>query len=128
MRKLLPASKRAAPATPQPGGAIEKAHWNRIAPLFGPLRVSADQLRQFRTIEGSDTEPWDVLLSLLAIDEHHALELLAQRTGLAYIAEPRLSESASRYYETVPPEVARTHLCAGVESDGVTMTVATAQP
>ncbi|MBL8964721.1 MAG: type II/IV secretion system protein [Phycisphaerae bacterium] len=65
---------------------------------------------------------------MLAIDEHHALEMLSKRTGLDLVAEPRLSESASRYYEIIPPEVARTHLCAGVESDGVAMTVATAQP
>ncbi|HLO39906.1 MAG TPA: GspE/PulE family protein, partial [Phycisphaerales bacterium] len=105
-----------------------RAEFSRLAPLFGPLKLTPEQLRQFRTIEGSDTEPWDVLLSMLALDEHHALELLAQRTGLKYIAEPRLSESASRFYEIIPPEVARTHHCAGVESDGVTMTVATAQP
>jgi hypothetical protein len=138
MRKLLPgASGGRAPAGggggPGTSGALAlkddmRAEFNRLAPLFGAFKLTPEQLRQFRTIEGSDTEPWDVLLSMLALDEHHALELLGQRTGLKYVAEPRLSESASRFYEIVPPEVARTHHCAGVESDGITMTVATAQP
>lgn len=100
----------------------------RAAKLFGPLKISPDQLRQFSKIEGSDEEPWDVLLSMLAMDEHQALELLAQRTGLTYAAEPRIQESASRFYEMVPPEVARQHHCAGVSSDGHVMHVTTAQP
>ncbi|MCC6428075.1 MAG: type II/IV secretion system protein [Phycisphaerales bacterium] len=130
MRRLLPARAGGGASSPTRSAdlAAPRAEWNKLAPIFGQLKLSAEQLRQFRSIEGSDTEPWDVLLSLLAIDEHQALELLAQRTGLSYIPEPRLSESASRYYEAVPPEVARTHLCAGVESDGLSMTVATAQP
>jgi general secretion pathway protein E len=65
---------------------------------------------------------------MLALDEHHALELLSQRTGLRYIAEPRNQESASRFYELVPGEVARQYHVAGLESDGQRMTVATAQP
>ena len=100
----------------------------RIAQLFGPLAVSAEQLRQFPKVEGSDEEPWDVLLSMLAIDEHQALELLAKRTGLKFAAEPRHQESSSRFYELVPAEIARSRHVAGLESDGVTMTVATAQP
>lgn len=100
----------------------------RISQLFGPFPVKADQLRQFPTIDGSDEEPWDVLLSMLAIDEHHGLELLSKRTGLAYIAEPRPHESGAKFYELVPPDVARAKLVAGLESDGSCMTVATAQP
>ncbi len=65
---------------------------------------------------------------MLALDEHTALLKLAERTGLRFIAEPRLHESASRYYEVVPPDVARRHHIAGLESDGRTMTVITAQP
>jgi general secretion pathway protein E len=99
-----------------------------VAHLFGPLKLTPGQLEQFRETEGSDTEPWDVLLSMLALDEHHALELLSQRTGLRYIAEPRNQESASRFYELVPGEVARQYHVAGLESDGQRMTVATAQP
>jgi general secretion pathway protein E len=113
-------TKPAAPAAP--------SELPRIAQLFGPLPLTAEQLRQFPQIEGSDEEPWDVLLSMLAMDEHQALELLAKRTGLKFIAEPRHQESASRFYELVPAEVARHRSCAGLESDGLTMTVATAQP
>ncbi len=95
---------------------------------LGPLALSAEQLRLYRTVEGSDTEPWDAMLSLLAMDEQQALSKLAQRTGLVYIAEPRLSESASRFYEVVSPDLARQHHIAGLESNGQAMTVATAQP
>jgi general secretion pathway protein E len=100
----------------------------RVASLFGPLKMSADQLAQFREAEGSDAEPWDVMLSMLALDEHKALEMLAERTGLKYIAEPRNTESATRFYELVPGEVARQYHVAGLDSDGQRMTVATAQP
>ena len=48
--------------------------------------------------------------------------------GLPFVAEPRLSESALRFYELVPPNIARERHVGGVESDGRTMTVATAQP
>ncbi len=128
MRRLLPARAGGSGGGSAAADQERRADLARLVPLFGPLKVTAEQLRQFRSAEGSDSEPWDVLLSMLAIDEHQALELLSQRTGLPYIPEPRLSESAARYYETIPPEVARTHLCAGVESDGFSMTVATAQP
>ncbi len=102
--------------------------WSRIAQLLGPLKLTAEQLKQFPKIDGSDLEPWDVLLSLLALDEHQGLELLAQRTGLPYIAEPRHQESATRFYEVVPPGIARQYHVAGLASDGHKMTVATAQP
>jgi len=92
------------------------------------LGVTAEQLRQFPLVEGSDEEPWDVLLSMLALDEHAALELLARRTGLPFVAEPRPAESAARFYELIPPDLARSRHCAGLESDGHVMTVATAQP
>jgi general secretion pathway protein E len=100
----------------------------RLAKLFEPLPISADKLRQFARTEGSDEEPWDVLLSMLAIDEHQALDLLSQRTGMPFDVEPRLNENASRFYENVPPEFARTRLVAGLESDGEVMSVAIAQP
>jgi len=102
--------------------------WSRVSLLMGPLGLSAEQLRRFPQAEGSDTEPWDVMLSMLAIDEHQGLELLARRTGLAFVAEPRHQESSSRFYEAVPGEIARQHQCAGLESDGIVMTVATSQP
>ncbi|MBX3382886.1 MAG: type II/IV secretion system protein [Phycisphaeraceae bacterium] len=112
----------AEPAGPSP------AQLARVASAFGPLPLTAEQLRQFPGIEGSDDEPWDVMLQMLAMDEHQGLELFSRRTGLPFIQEPRGSESASRFYELVPPDMARRHLCAGLESDGVSMTVATSQP
>lgn len=80
---------------------------------MGPLKMSADQLKRFAQTEGSDAEPWDTLLTMLAIDEHKALELLAQRTGLEYVNEPRVHENASRFLELVPPDVARQHQSRG---------------
>jgi len=100
----------------------------RLAQLLAPLPISAEQLKAFPAIDGSDVEPWDVLLSILALDEHQGLQMLAQRTGLRFVSEPSLSESASKFYEVVPPTLARNKLVAGLESDGNTMTVVTAQP
>jgi general secretion pathway protein E len=125
-RSIIPA--RSNGAAGRASTALVTDDWNRVADLFGPLRIPADQLRSFPLEPGSDTEPWDVLLSMLALDEHAALSRLAERTGLRYIAEPRLQESARRFYELVPPQAARQHSVAGLESDGHTMTVATAQP
>lgn len=109
-------------------GDAPVADWARVSQVLGPLRLMPDQLRQFARADGTDEAPWEALLSMLAIDEHKALELLAQRTGLRYIAEPRLQESAGRFYEVVPPDVARRHHVAGLESDGAVMTIATANP
>jgi general secretion pathway protein E len=115
-------------AAPALVSGAEGGDWSRIAELLGPLRISPDQLKRFPTEPGSDTEPWDVLLSMLAIDEHTALTHLAERTGLRYIPEPKLQESASRFYEVIPGDVARRCQVAGLESDGRVMTVVTAQP
>jgi general secretion pathway protein E len=117
--------KPGALATPAGPSAAELA---RLAALLGPLPITAENVRQFPSVEGSDEEPWDVMLSMLAMDEHHGLEMLAKRTGLRYAAEPKLHESAQRFYEVVPADVARSRLCAGLESDGHVMSVATAQP
>ncbi|MFN0132812.1 MAG: GspE/PulE family protein [Phycisphaerales bacterium] len=104
------------------------ASWARVAELLSPLPVAPDQLKRLPTEPGSDDESWDVLLSMMALDEHTALTRLAERTGLRFISEPRPHESASRFYELIPPDVARTHHVAGLESDGRTMTAVTAQP
>lgn len=113
-------------------GGRAGSEWSRVAKALGPLRINPDALRRFPRMDGSDEEPWDVLLSMLAIDEHRALELLSQRTGLKYVPEPRLQESAGRFYEVVPPDIARQFHAAGVESDGPaphgSLTIATAQP
>jgi general secretion pathway protein E len=114
------------PPPEKPNGASKAIA--RHAQWLYPLPMSAEQLRAFGTIDGSDEEPWDVLLSMLAVDEHKGLELLSKRTGLKFVPEPRLTESASKFYELVPPDFARARLVAGVESDGQAMTVACAQP
>jgi general secretion pathway protein E len=100
----------------------------RIAELFGPLKLTPDQLRKFPKEPGSDRDAWDVLLTMLALDEHTALTRLAERTGLHFYADPKPDASAAKFYEVVPVDIARAHLVAGLESDGRTMTVATAQP
>ncbi len=114
------------------GVSLVTDDWNRVAEMFGPLRIAPDRLRSFPTEPGSDDEPWDVLLAMLALDEQTALTRLAERTGLRYVAEPRLTESARRFYELIPPTVARSHHLAGVEMHGTgaarAMIVATAQP
>jgi general secretion pathway protein E len=115
--------------TPGEGSGVATADESvHLAEQLGGLRLTADQLRMYRRAEGSDVEPWDVMLSVLAMDEQQALAKLAERTGLPYVNEPRLQESASRFYETVPPELARRQHVAGVSSDGHALTVATAQP
>jgi general secretion pathway protein E len=112
--------------------------WSRVAEQFrgsaggeadnGGLVIKPEQLKSFPQLPGSDDEPWDVLLSMLAMDEHTALEKLSRRTGLAVEHEPRFDESASRFFEMVPASVARERLVAGLSSDGHTMTCVTAQP
>ncbi|QKK09864.1 MAG: type II/IV secretion system protein [Planctomycetota bacterium] len=120
----------ASPATPASGGggAITLDESAHLAEQLGGLKLTPDQLRVFRHAEGSDTEPWDVMLSLLAMDEQQALTKLGERTGLPFINEPRLQESSSNFYESVPPELARQQHVAGLSSDGHSMTVVTAQP
>ncbi|MCA9271957.1 MAG: Flp pilus assembly complex ATPase component TadA [Phycisphaerales bacterium] len=108
--------------------ASDAQRLEKAAASFGKLRLSADHLRTFAEAPGSDDEPWDVVLSLLATDEQRAMELLSERTGLPFVAEPRLEESAVRFYELVPPDIAREHHLAGLEQVGSAMVVATAQP
>ena len=121
-RALTKGAPKGEPAGPSPGELA------RVASMLAPLPITPEQVRQFRAIAGSDQEPWDVLLSMLALDEYHALQTLAERTGLSYVSEPVLQESALRFYETVSAEFARAKLVAGLSSDGATMTVACATP
>jgi general secretion pathway protein E len=104
----------------------------RAADAFGKIKLNAEHLRTFSMAPGSDEEPWDVVLSLLATDEQRALEMLSERTGLPFVSEPRLEESAVRFYELVPPDIAREHHLAGLEQVGThshpVLVVATAQP
>ena len=119
-------SKEAAPpngrhgAPPRDLAIDESPH---VAEQLGALRLTPDQLRVYRQAEGSDTDPWDVMLSMLAMDEQQALTKLAERTGLEFRAEPRLQESASTFYESVPPELARQQNIAGVDVVVVTESI-----
>ncbi len=113
---------------PQPAGALALDESPQLAEQLGGLRLTPDQLRVYRQAEGSDTDPWDVMLSMLAMDEQQALTKMAERTGLEFRLEPRLQESSSKFYETIDPDLARQQNVAGLESDGHVMTVATAQP
>lgn len=109
----------------------DRERLERASQAFGKLRLSPEQLRTFSVAPGSDDEPWDVILSLLATDEQRALEMLSERTGLPFFTDPRLEESAARFYELVPPDIAREHHIAGLEQVGTkhaAMVVATAQP
>ena len=108
--------------------AIVTDEWDRVSDLFGPMKLRPEQLRQFAQTEGSDEAPWDMMIQLLQTDEQSALEQLAERTGLEFQAEPRLEDSASRFYEFIPPDTARTLMIGGISSDGHVMTVATGQP
>ena len=119
--------KRGANAAPASGG-VSTGDLAVTARAMGAIGLTAEQLRRFPTIHGSDEEPWDVMLTMLATDELTALRRFAERTGLELVEEPRLQESSQRFYEAVPPGAARERHVAGVESDGHVMTVATASP
>ncbi|MFN7021766.1 MAG: GspE/PulE family protein [Phycisphaerales bacterium] len=116
--------------------AASATDWARIASQFaaaGPggasgLELKPEQLKSFPRLPGSDDEPWDVMLSVLALDEHTGLEKLSHRTGLRLEPDPRFNESAVRFYEMIPANLARERLVAGLSSDGHVMTCATAQP
>jgi general secretion pathway protein E len=101
---------------------------HRVAQSLQPLSVRPEQLAAFGTLPGADEEPWDLLLSTTATDEHAALEGLAERLGIEYEAEPRLEDSAELFYERVPGSAARRHHVAGLRIDDHVMVVATAQP
>ncbi|CAN5728804.1 type II secretion system ATPase GspE [soil metagenome] len=120
------AEMEVAARAPAPGALPRD--WSRVSALLGPLSPSPERLKSFPDTPGSDAEPWDTLLGLLAIDEHTALKRLADRTGLPLQNEPRLQESAARFYESIPGTMAREHQVAGLSSDGAVMTVATSQP
>ncbi len=108
--------------------AIVADEFAAIAERFGPLGLTPEQLRTIATAEGGDEHPWDLMIQLMGTDEQAALEALAERTGLPFRAEPVLDESSSAFYEHVSPDFARTHMIAGIASDGQAMTIAVAQP
>ncbi len=110
------------------GAALARADWDRVARVFGPLRMSPEQLKAFTRIDGSDDEPWDVMLQSMALDETSALKLLSDRTGLEYRAEPKLTDSASRFYELIEADFARQASVAAIEVDEGVYVVATSRP
>ncbi len=122
------------PAGPPPDLASVLAHSastgdiGRVANLFSSLNLTPEQLRQIQSTPGTDEEPWDVLLSTTAVDEHAALQALATQYGMPYESEPRADDSAERFYERIPADAARRHQLAGLGTDGHVMRIATAQP
>jgi len=109
--------------------AVERnAQLRRLVDHFKPLTVNPEQLRGFGDLPGVEEEPWDTLLATIGAEEQTALEALAARFGIAFDAEPKLNDSAERFYERVPPAAARRHLIAGIASDGQVMNIVTAQP
>ena len=116
------------PGAGRENAAIAPSDFGAVAEHFAPLGLTPEQIRTITTAEGADENPWDLMIQLMGADEQSALELLASRTGLPFEGEPVLDESASGFYEHVDPDFARTHMVAGVRSDGWTMTVAVAQP
>jgi len=126
------ASRRNGPATGDASGAETGADARRrlegVARLFQPLPIRAEQLGAMSAIPGADEEPWDAILSTAGVEEHAALRALAERAGLEFIEDPKSSDSAERFYESVPASLARQHQIAGLSCDAETMTVATSQP
>lgn len=106
----------------------DDARLRQVADLLSPVGVKADFLRRFNDQQGVEEDPWDVLLSAGATDEHTALEGLARKLGVPFDPEPKPGESAEKFYERVPAGAARRHHVAGLRSDGRVMTVASAQP
>lgn len=118
----------ALPSSADAAGAVSGESLRRLAEQFRPLPIKPEQLRGFGDLPGADEEPWDALLSIAGLDEQLALESIAARIGAVFEPEPKLTDSAERFYERIPASAARRRLVAGIFSDGHTMTVATAQP
>ena len=108
--------------------AIVRGDFDTVAEQFGAMGLSAEQLRTVANAEGGDEHPWDLMIQLMGTDEQTALERLAERTKIPFEVEPVLDESANGFYEHIPADFARTHMVAGIRSDGVAITVAVAQP
>lgn len=123
-----PGNGSGAPHLPLVGDAQDVQRFHRMAELFRPLPVQAQHLQAFPELPGADEDPWDVLMGSLATDEQSALQAIAERFGLPFDPDPRLEESAERFYERIPPSAARRHHVAGLRSDAHRMTIATAQP
>ncbi len=113
--------------TPSDVGASARGALDRVAKDL-PVNARGEQLEHFGSLPGADEEPWDLLLSTTATDEHAGLEGLAQKLGIDYVPEPRLEESSESFYERVPPSAARRHLLAGLRTEDGVLVVATSQP
>ncbi|MEO0512590.1 MAG: type II/IV secretion system protein [Planctomycetota bacterium] len=142
MKRLRPGGQVPAGSGSDTAGALTEHNpilgdWSAAARLFKGLGLSAEQLEQFAQAEGSDEEPFDVMLALLGTDEQTALQAIAKHANLPFNAEPRIDDSASHFFERIPPDVAREHHVAALRTqtdktpDGGqtrTVTLATAQP
>ncbi|MCA9283241.1 MAG: type II/IV secretion system protein [Phycisphaeraceae bacterium] len=99
----------------------------RVSRLM-PVSMTPEQLARFGSLPGTDEEPWDVLLSGAAADEHQSLATLAKKLGIPFEPEPKLTDSADRFYERIPGSAARRHQVAGIRTEGGALVVATSQP
>ena len=123
-----PTTQRGVPDPDGNGSRDGARRLERVADAFAPVPVRPEQLKGFGELPGADEEPWDLLLSTTATDEHTALQALAERLGVPFEPEPRPSETAERFYEVIPASAARHHHFSGLWSDGRIMKIATAQP
>ena len=108
--------------------ALASGEFEIVADQFAGMGLTAEQLRTVANAEGGDDHPWDLMIQLMGTDEQTALERLSKRTGLPFELEPVLEESSGPFYEHVPADFSRTHMVAGIHSQGGAMVVASAQP
>ncbi|MBX3352178.1 MAG: type II/IV secretion system protein [Phycisphaeraceae bacterium] len=113
-------------ASPSDPGATPPARAH--TGLYGAMQVRDEHLRALASVPGADEEPWDALLSTMGMDEHGALQAIANRCALPFDSEPLSHPSSTAFFEKVPADVARQHQIAGLHTDGKTMTVVTSQP
>ncbi len=119
---------RKKPADDRENASLAAGEFDIVSEQFADLGLNADQLRTVASAEGGDEHPWDLMIQLMGADEQTALERLSARTGLPFEVEPVLQESSGPYYEHVPADFSRTHMVAGIRSEGRAMVVAAAQP
>ncbi len=99
-----------------------------VANLLAPLPISPEAIERFGALPGADDEPWDVLLTTMAVDEQSALETLAKRLGIPFELEPRREESAEQFYDRIPAAASRRHQIAGLSRTEHAMVIVTSQP
>jgi general secretion pathway protein E len=118
----------AAAAAAAMAGGNGAADPHAVAKLLAPLPIKPEQIAGFGRLPGADEDPWDVMLSAMAMDEQAALERLGERFGIPFDPEPKQEESGELFYERVPAAAARRHQVTGLRATGRALVVATAQP